>query len=85
MWLVTPCVCRLAQCVLRLFALLGAWSALLVCYCNAIPSNFACVLQVFDCGCIGEGALHIVTAARKHLIPGAQILPASAQVRLSSK
>lgn len=38
------------------------------------------MLQVFDCGCIGEGALHIVAAARKHLKPGARILPAAAQV-----
>jgi hypothetical protein len=38
------------------------------------------VLQVFDCGCIGEGALHIVAAARKHLKPGCRIIPSSAQV-----
>jgi hypothetical protein len=52
--------------------------------CNAHLKNLNpdpnTVLQVFDCGCIGEGALHIVAAARKHLKPGGRVLPASAQV-----
>ncbi|KAF6265253.1 hypothetical protein COO60DRAFT_1623921 [Scenedesmus sp. NREL 46B-D3] len=38
--------------------------------------------EVFDCGLIGEGALHIVAAARTHLLctPGARVLPGAAKV-----
>lgn len=41
-------------------------------------------MQVFDCGCIGEGALHIVAASKKHLKPGGRIIPSSAQVSVGS-
>jgi hypothetical protein len=36
---------------------------------------------VFDAGCIGEGVLHIVAAARQQALkPGAPILPLGAKV-----
>lgn len=47
------------------------------------PSHCRLLLQVFDCGLIGEGALHLVAAARAQglLQPGARVLPAAATVR----
>lgn len=60
-----------------------AWAPGFECSDRQINFNSWCVAQVFDCGCIGEGALHIVAAARKHLKPGAHILPAAAQVSCS--
>eukprot|EP00882_Tetradesmus_deserticola_P031301 GHRQ01035390.1.p1 GENE.GHRQ01035390.1~~GHRQ01035390.1.p1 ORF type:complete len:302 (+),score=85.80 GHRQ01035390.1:224-1129(+) len=39
--------------------------------------------EVFDCGLIGEGALHIVAAARTQLLlrnPGGRVLPGAAEV-----
>jgi len=40
-----------------------------------------CVFEVFDCGLLGEGALHSLAAARRDLLaPGAEMVPAGAEV-----
>ena len=40
-----------------------------------------CVFEIFDCGLIGEGALHALAHARAELLqPGAAMVPCGAQV-----
>jgi hypothetical protein len=40
------------------------------------------VFELFDCGCIGEGVLHVLAAARAQLLaPGAEVVPRRAAVR----